>query len=73
MSKKTSKKKTTFKTGDKVLYAILGKPEYEWEVTSTFTVSDGTVLCLSRPDDTKKLKVDRCNAPDSLCVLKLKE
>jgi len=65
--------KTTFKIGDKVLYTILGSVEYEWEVTSTFSVADGTVLCLSRPEETTKLKVDRCNAHESLCILKLKE
>ena len=63
--------KKTFKVGDKVRYTIVGSIEYEWEVTSTFPVSDGTVLCLSRPDESKKLKVDRCNAPASLCLLKL--
>ena len=64
--------KKRIKVGDKVLYAILGKPEYEWEVMSTFAVTDGTVLCLSRPEETTKLKVDRCNAEESKCLLKLK-
>lgn len=57
------------KIGDKVLYTILGQVEYVWEVTSTFAVSDGTVLCLSRPDETTKLKVDRCNAIEEDCLL----
>ena len=61
--------KTTFKIGDKVLYTILGSVEYEWEITSTFAVSDDTVLCLSRPEETTKLKVDRCNALESECLL----
>lgn len=58
------------KIGDKVLYTIVGSIEYTWEVMSTFQVSDGTVLCLSRPEETTKLGVDRCNAQESRCLLK---
>jgi hypothetical protein len=64
----TSMDKKTFKVGDKVRYSILGDIERVWEVTSTFPVSGDIVLCLSRPDETTKLKVDRCNAGASECL-----
>jgi hypothetical protein len=52
------------KIGDEVWYTILNQETYKWTITSMFDTHtpDGVVACLSRPDDTKKLKVDRCNA-----------
>ena len=62
-------KPKALKIGDKVSYTILGDVEREWTIAATFAVSGGTVACLSRPDEEKKLKVDRCNAEISDCTL----
>jgi hypothetical protein len=51
------------KVGDEVWYTIPGDEPRKWTITSMFdTHTEGFVACLSRPDDTKKLGVDRCNA-----------
>jgi len=51
------------KAGDEVWYTITGDEPRKWTITSTFdTHTEGFVACLSRPDDTKKLGIDRCNA-----------
>ena len=51
------------KIGDEVWYTIPEDEPRKWTIMSMFdTHGDGIVACLSRPDDTKKLKVDRCNA-----------
>ncbi len=51
------------KVGDKVWYTILGDEPRKWTITYLWdTHTEGFVACLSRPDKTKKLKVDRCNA-----------
>lgn len=52
------------KAGDEVWYQIQGDEMHKWTITSIFDTNteDGLVACLSRPDETKKLKVDRCNA-----------
>lgn len=51
------------KVGEEVWYTILGDEPRKWTITSTFDTNtdEGLVVCLSRPDDTKKLGVDRCN------------
>ncbi len=52
------------KAGDEVWYTIPADEPRQWTITSIFDThtEDGLIACLSRPDDTKKLKVDRCNA-----------
>lgn len=51
------------KIGDEVWYTIPGDEARKWTISSLFdTNCEGVVACLSRPDETKKLKVDRCNA-----------
>lgn len=51
------------KVGDEVWYTIPGDEPRKWTINSMFdTHTEGFVACLSRPDDTKKLGVDRCNA-----------
>ena len=62
-------RRKNLKKGDKVRYTIPGDIDREWAVVSTFPVVDGTMLCLSRPDEEKRLKVDRCNAEEINCVL----
>lgn len=67
------RKRRELKAGDKVLYTIPGgRPqdvEHEWEITNTFKVVGGTMVCLSRwyekeAEDGKSSKktLDRCNA-----------
>jgi hypothetical protein len=51
------------KEGDEVWYTIQGDEPRKWTITRLWdTHTEGFVACLSRPDETKKLKVDRCNA-----------
>ena len=51
------------KVGDKVWYAVPGDEPREWSITRLWdTHTEGFVACLSRPDETKKLKIDRCSA-----------
>ena len=67
-----SKARAKLKKGDKVLYTIPGgRPqdvEHEWEITHTFPVVGGTMVCLSRwyekelDDGKTKKTLDRCNA-----------
>lgn len=52
------------KVGDEVWYTILTDKPRKWTIMSMFdTHGDGVVACLSRPDKTKKLRIERCNAP----------
>jgi len=51
------------KVGDEVWYTIPDDEPRQWGITSIWdTHTEGLIACLSRPDDTKKLKIDRCNA-----------
>ena len=52
------------KPGDKVWYTIPDDEPRQWTISSLFdTNSEGLIACLSRPDDTRNLGIDRCNAP----------
>ncbi|KKN02317.1 hypothetical protein LCGC14_1119060, partial [marine sediment metagenome] len=45
------------KVGDKVWYTIPDDGPRQWVITSIWdTHTEGLIACLSRPDDTKKLK-----------------
>ncbi len=59
------------KAGDTVLYydpvaKARGESDtlHEWRITSIWSTNteSGDVACLTRPDETKKLGEDRCNA-----------
>ena len=50
------------KIGDDVYYTLVGDIPREWTIEGTFGTTEGTMAALSRPDEEKKLKVDRCNA-----------
>ena len=66
------KARAKLKAGDKVLYTVPVGPqgvEHEWEITHTFKVVGGIMVCLSRwyekeAEDGKSSKktLDRCNA-----------
>ena len=51
------------KVGDEVWYTIPGDEPRQWTITRFWdTNTCGLMACLSRPDKTKKLGIDRCNA-----------
>ncbi len=51
------------KVGDEVWYLLPGGLPRLWTITRLWdTHTEGIMACLSRPDDTKKLGVERCNA-----------
>ena len=53
------------KEGDEVWYTIPGDDPQKWTITNIWdTHTEGFAACLSRPDSTKKLGVDRCNAKE---------
>jgi hypothetical protein len=53
------------KVGDTVKYTITGDTPKEWTISSIWDTNtdDGKIACLTRKDETKRLGVDRCNAP----------
>lgn len=54
--------KKPMKVGDRVLYTIPEDIEREWTITYIWdTHTEGLVVCLSRPDESKKLRIDRCS------------
>ncbi len=51
------------KVGDEVWYALTGDPARRWTISSIFnTNTEGLMVCLSRPGETKKSSLERCNA-----------
>lgn len=52
------------KVGDEVWYTLLKDTPRKWSITSIWNTNteEGLIAHLERPDDSKKLGVDRCQA-----------